>query len=65
MDYTGCKNEEDLLEMIERVEKHVLENDYENAFFYFLLYIGTLEPHDRDSFIIYFKKLTRKICLSK
>jgi hypothetical protein len=64
MDYLSCTTEEELLQMIEHIEKHMLENDYENAFFYFLLYIGRLEPIDRDSFIIHFKKLIRKITLS-
>jgi hypothetical protein len=51
--------------MIEGVEKHVIENNYEKAFTLFLLYIGRLDPDDRDSFIIHFKKLIRKISLAK
>jgi len=68
MDNRGCKTEEEILEileMIEYVEKCMLENDYENAFSLFLLYIGRLDPDDRDSFIIHFKKLIRKISLAK
>jgi hypothetical protein len=65
MDYLSRVTEEEFLQMIEGVEKHVLENDYENAFFYFLLYIGRLDPIDRDSFIIHFKKLAINMSFSK
>ena len=65
MDYLSRVTEEEFLQMIERIEKHMLENDYENAFFHFLLYIGRLEPIDRNSFIIHFKNLARKMSLSK
>jgi hypothetical protein len=68
MDNRGCKTEEEILEMIEMiedVEKCMLENDYENAFSLFLLYIGRLDPDDRDSFIIHFKNFARKMSLSK
>jgi hypothetical protein len=64
MDYFSRVTEEEFLQMIEDVEKHVIKNDYEKAFVLFLLYIGRLEPIDRDSFIIHFKKLIRKITLS-
>jgi hypothetical protein len=64
MDNNNCKPDEEILEMIEDVEKCMLENDYENAFFLFLLYIGRLDPDDRDSFIIYFKNLARKMSFS-
>ena len=65
MDNNSCKPDEEMLEMIEDVEKCMLENDYENAFSLFLLYIGRLDPDDRDSFIIHFKNLIRKISLAK
>jgi hypothetical protein len=65
MDYLSCATDEEMLEMIEDVEKCMLENDYENAFSLFLLYIGRLDPDDRDSFIIHFKNLIRKISLAK
>ena len=65
MDYLSSVTEEEMLEMIEDVEKCMLENDYENAFTLFLLYIGKIEKDDRDSFIIYFKNLARKMSLSK
>jgi len=64
MDYHGCTTEEEFLQMIEDVEKHVIKNDYEKAFTLFLLYIGRLDPDDRDSFIIYFKNLVKKMSLS-
>jgi hypothetical protein len=64
MDNNSCKPDEEILEMIEGVEKHVIENNYEKAFTLFLLYIGRLDPDDRDSFIIYFKNLARKMSLS-
>lgn len=64
MDYFSRVTEEEFLQMIEHVEKHVIENDYEKAFVLFLLYIGRLDTDDRDSFIIYFKKLTREMSLS-
>jgi hypothetical protein len=64
MDNNNCKPDEEILEMIEDVEKCMLENDYENAFFLFLLYIGRLDSDDRDSFIIHFKNLARKMSLS-
>jgi hypothetical protein len=64
MDYFSRVTEEEFLQMIEHVEKHVIENDYEKAFALFLLYIGRLDPDDRDSFIIYFKNLARKMSLS-
>ena len=69
MDYLSCVTEEEFLQMIEGVEKHVIEkhvieNDYEKAFTLFLLYIGRLDPDDRVSFIIYFKNLARKMSLS-
>ena len=65
MDYLSRVTEEEFLQMIEGVEKHVIENNYEKAFTLFLLYIGRLEPIDRDSFIIHFKNLARKMSLSK
>jgi len=65
MDYFSRVTEEELLQMIEDVEKHVIKNDYEKAFVLFLLYIGRLDPDDRDSFIIYFKNLAKKMSLSK
>ena len=64
MDYLSSVTEEEMLEMIEDVEKHVIENNYEKAFYLFLLYIGRLDPDDRVSFIIYFKNLIKKISLS-
>jgi len=64
MDYFSRVTEEEFLQMIEDVEKHVIENDYEKAFTLFLLYIGRLARDDRDSFIIYFKNLARKMSLS-
>ena len=64
MDNNSCKPDEEILEMIEHVEKCMLENNYEKAFTLFLLYIGRLDPDDRDSFIIHFKKLIRKMSLS-
>jgi hypothetical protein len=65
MDNNNCKPDEEILEMIEDVEKCMLENDYENAFFLFLLYIGRLDSDDRDSFIIHFKKLAINMSFSK
>ena len=64
MDYLSCVTEEEFLQMIEGVEKHVIENDYEKAFTLFLLYVGRLDTNDRDSFIIYFKNFIRKNSLS-
>ena len=65
MDNNRCKPDEEIIEMIEHVEKCMLENDYENAFFLFLLYIGRLDPDDRDSFIIHFKNLAINLSFSK
>ena len=64
MDYLSRVTEEEFLQMIEGVEKHVIENNYEKAFTLFLLYIGRLYSDYRDSFIIYFKNLARKMSLS-
>ena len=65
MDYLSRVTEEEFLQMIEGVEKHVIENNYEKAFTLFLLYIGRLDPDDRDSFIIHFKKLAINMSFSK
>lgn len=41
--------------MISNVEKYLLENDYENSFIIFLLYLARVNNDDRDEILLYFK----------
>ena len=41
--------------MISNIEKYLCENDYENAFIIFLLYLSRLNSNDRDEMLLYFK----------
>ena len=48
-------NPDEIQCMISNVEKYLLENDCENAFIIFLLYLARLNNNDRDEMLLYFK----------
>ena len=55
MYYIDDTRQEELRSMISNVEKYLLENDCENAFIIFLLYLSRLNNNDRDEMLLYFK----------
>jgi len=44
-----------MLEIIENIEKHLISNNYEIAFYSFLRSLCNLNYHDKDELIFYFK----------
>ena len=55
MDYLESKTNNELLEITKNIEKYILSNNYENAFFLFLHNLSNLNNDNRDEIIIYFK----------
>jgi hypothetical protein len=51
MDFIENKSCEELIQTKECIEKHLLNNDYENAFAVFLLLVVRLNAVDRDDII--------------
>ena len=57
MDYLEKKTKIEMLEIIENIEKHLISNNYEIAFYSFLRSLCNLNYHDKDELIFYFKKI--------
>lgn len=49
------KSSEEMLQIIETVQKYLLINDYENAFIFFLLHTDRMNSVDKTDMIKYFK----------
>jgi len=56
MDYIDDKSLEDILNIINNIEKYLSLNEYENAFMMFLLHTNRMNSLDRDKLIKYFNK---------
>jgi hypothetical protein len=55
MDYLEKKTKIEMLDIIENIEKHLISNNYEIAFYSFLHSLCNLNYHDKDELIFYFK----------
>lgn len=49
------KSSEEMLKIIETVQKYLLINDYKNAFYIFLLHTDRMNSVDKTDMIKYFK----------
>lgn len=56
------KSSEEMLMIIENIQKYLLVNDYENAFIMFLLHIDRMNYTDKTDVIKYFKNYFMKKC---
>ena len=56
MDYKESLSNKHILNISKTIENYLSNNDYENAFFMFLIHVKRMNFLDRDDFINYFNK---------
>jgi hypothetical protein len=52
---------EDFLNKLKRIDDYIDNNDYKNAFIEFVFLMNSVEGVERESLIIYYKKMIMKI----
>jgi len=62
MNYAEVLSIEEKTIIYESIEKYLLENDYHNAFHFFIIHISRMNFVDRDELIYYFHNYFREKC---